>query len=139
MHIGVLRHQLFRPSEPFIADQVRTMRKTDASYLGRVIEGAVPVGADVRLFAEGTMPGLRYIMAGDTADLVQKCRDLGIELLHSHFGVEGMCSSAAARSLGIPAVTTLHGFDVTYTTRALLKSGSPSWLRYAIGRGSFMR
>jgi glycosyltransferase involved in cell wall biosynthesis len=115
------------------------MKRTDATYVGRVLEGEEPPGSSVRLFSQGVARGLRYLLAGDTSELERKCRDVGIGLLHSHFGVEGLCSQGAARRLDIPAVTTLHGFDATYSRRALLSSRSPSWIRYAVGRERFMR
>jgi glycosyltransferase involved in cell wall biosynthesis len=115
------------------------MASVEAVYLGRELAGPVPEGAAVRLFAESTFAGLRYILGRSSSALVRACRSLDLDVLHSHFGVEGMCSSKAARKMGIPAVTTLHGFDVTHGRRFLASSGSPSWARYALERSRFLR
>lgn len=138
MRIGILRHQLFKPSEPFISDQAASLKSNKHVFLGREISGVQPLNAQVQLFAEDFVEGLSYILAGNVRDLVKKGKSLGIDLMHAHFGVEGLCSLKAARAMDIPAVTTLHGFDVNYSRRALAASMSPSWLRYSLGRARFM-
>jgi len=59
--------------------------------------------------------------------------------VHAHFGPDGLTALDVARRLQIPLVTTLHGYDVSRTGRALLLSGRLSWMRYALGRRRLMR
>jgi glycosyltransferase involved in cell wall biosynthesis len=58
-------------------------------------------------------------------------------LIHAHFGVEGVYALPVARRLGIPLVTTFHGFDATLSTAALLSS--PAWANYPLFRGQLAR
>ena len=44
-----------------------------------------------------------------------------------------------ARALGVPLITHLRGYDVTRSRAALIGSGRPTWIRYALGRGRLMR
>jgi glycosyltransferase involved in cell wall biosynthesis len=58
-------------------------------------------------------------------------------LIHAHFGMEGVYALPLARQLGIPLITTFHGFDATLSTVALL--GSPAWTNYPLFRGRLAR
>jgi glycosyltransferase involved in cell wall biosynthesis len=60
-------------------------------------------------------------------------------LIHAHFGVEGVYALPIARRLGIPLVTTFHGFDASTSPGALLRSGSPSWINYLLFRHRLAR
>src|SRR6201999_1336894 len=58
-------------------------------------------------------------------------------LLHAHFGIEGVYALPVAKRLGIPLITTFHGFDATLSTAALLRS--PAWANYPLFRRSLAR
>ena len=60
----------------------------------------------------------------------------GVAVLHAHFGVEGVYVTPTAKALGVPLVTTLHGFDVTITKKQLIASKKPSWINYVTWRTS---
>lgn len=42
------------------------------------------------------------------------------DVLHAHFGEEGVVAASAARSLGVPLVVTFYGFDATQLARHYL-------------------
>lgn len=133
---AVLRHTLFLPSEQFIPGQAQHL-PMHVTYLARDEIVNAPVGADARAFAPTRSEVMRY-MAGETSSLRRVLSDAGTDLLHAHFGVEGESTWKAAARLGIPHVTTLHGYDATLTDRALLLSKKPAWLRYAARRRPFL-
>jgi glycosyltransferase involved in cell wall biosynthesis len=58
-------------------------------------------------------------------------------LIHAHFGIEGVSALSLAMRLGIPLVTTFHGFDATLKMHAML--GSPAWFRYPLLRRKLAR
>ncbi|MGQ0589537.1 MAG: glycosyltransferase, partial [Sphingosinicella sp.] len=60
-------------------------------------------------------------------------------LVHAHFGPDGLLALPLARALGVPLVTTLHGYDVGRAPRDMLLSGRLSWQRYALLRRRLMR
>ncbi len=58
-------------------------------------------------------------------------------LIHAHFGTDGVVALPLARRLGIPLVTTFHGFDATLSTAALLRS--PAWANFPLHRRELAR
>lgn len=82
---------------------------------------------------------LAYTLAGRPQPLAGALAERGVALLHAHFGPEGAYGARLARAMGVPLVTTLHGFDVTVTKARLLASRKPSWVRYVTGRGALFR
>ncbi len=60
----------------------------------------------------------------------------GVAVLHAHFGVEGVYLAPTAKALGVPLLTTLHGFDVTIAKKQLIASRKPSWINYVTWRTS---
>ncbi|MDH3258950.1 MAG: glycosyltransferase, partial [Deltaproteobacteria bacterium] len=72
-----------------------------------------------------------YTITGRSKRLLREIKSVSPVLLHAHFGVEGVYALSFARSLGIPLVTTFHGFDATVSVWGLVKTGKVSWIRYA--------
>jgi len=132
--IAVFRHNLFRISEPFITQQARQLRRYKPLYLGRMRYGDAPGGADsLALRDRLTLPAIGWQML--TRNPEPYLRLLGNRqpaLIHAHFGIEGVYALPLARRLGIPLVTTFHGFDATLSTAALLTS--PAWANYPLFR-----
>lgn len=137
--IAIFRHQLFKVSEPFITDQARRLEGCDVFYLGRERFGPAPAGTESH--ALGDVPAERTFRARlwqaltrDPRPYLRLMDGRTPDLLHAHFGVEGVYALPIAARLGIPLVTTFHGFDATQTRRALLRSGHPSWCNYLLHR-----
>lgn len=139
--IAIFRHNLFRISEPFITQQAGQLTRYRPFYLGRIRYGAAPAGAAslaIQDFGAGAWPRMAWQMV--TRGTRSFERLLGARrpgLIHAHFGVEGVYALPLARRLGIPLVTTFHGFDATLSTAALLTS--PAWFNYPLFRGRLAR
>jgi colanic acid/amylovoran biosynthesis glycosyltransferase len=58
-------------------------------------------------------------------------------LIHAHFGIEGVYALPLAARLGVPLVTTFHGFDATLSTAGFF--GSPAWAWYPVLRPRLKR
>ena len=140
--IAVFRHNLFRISEPFITQQAGRLRRYKSLYLGRLRYGDAPAGADSLALSDlgGIWPMARIgwqMLSRDPRPyqrLLAGCRPA---LIHAHFGIEGVYALPLAQRLGIPLVTTFHGFDATLSTAALLTS--PAWANYPVFRGRLAR
>jgi colanic acid/amylovoran biosynthesis glycosyltransferase len=135
--IAIFRHNLFRISEPFITQQAQHLQRHKPLYLGRLRFGAPPAGADALaledIYPHWTLPRVGWQML--TRNPEPYVRLLGGHrpaLIHAHFGVEGVYALPLAKRLGIPLVTTFHGFDATLSTPALLTS--PAWANYPLFR-----
>jgi glycosyltransferase involved in cell wall biosynthesis len=53
-------------------------------------------------------------------------------LIHAHFGVDGVAALPLAKKLDVPLLTTFHGYDATTKNSDLLRSKSPTLIRYAL-------
>lgn len=137
--VGVVRHTLFLPSERFIPDQARTIPRWEPILLARDPVRNVPEGVSAQqLPSLGRVGRVAYALGARSAPIERAVRRLGLDLVHAHFGVEGMYSRRGALRAGVPHVVTLHGFDVTYTDEYLRQSRKVSWIRYAAGRSGLL-
>jgi colanic acid/amylovoran biosynthesis glycosyltransferase len=131
----IFRHNLFRISEPFITQQAQRLQRYQPIYMGRLRYGPPPEGA-VSLALQDLPLGLPMVGWQMLSRTPRPFRRLiGARrpaLIHAHFGVEGVYALPLARQLGIPLVTTFHGFDATLSTAALLRS--PAWANYPLFR-----
>ena len=140
--VAIFRHNLFRISEPFIADQAQHLRRYRAFYVGRKRFGLPPDGASSLtledLYKRWKLPRIGWqMLTGDAQPymrLLGRCRP---SLIHAHFGIEGVSALQVAMQLKIPLVTTFHGFDATLKTHVML--GSPAWFRYPLLRRKLAR
>jgi colanic acid/amylovoran biosynthesis glycosyltransferase len=132
--IAVFRHNLFRISEPFITQQAQALRRYRPLYLGRMRYGEAPEGApSLALRDRLSLPAIGWqMLTRDPAPYLELLGDRRPALIHAHFGIEGVYALPLAKALGIPLVTTFHGFDATLSTAALLTS--PAWANYPLFR-----
>jgi len=127
--VAVFRAPLFNASEGFVQAQAAGMTRYEPLVVGLEDKGnAVPALRDRRLLAENPL-GFRL---GRVGPLAARLRAHAPVLVHAHFATDGLLALPLARALGVPLVTTLHGFDVQRSRRALLASGRLSWMRYAL-------
>lgn len=140
--IVIFRHNLFRVSEPFIAEQAQCLQRYRPLYLGRLRYGDPPAGADSfalqDLVRGSPLPLVGWqMLTRDTRPYRRLLDGHRPVLIHAHFGVNGVYALPLARRLGIPLVTSFHGFDATLATPAFL--GSPEWAQYRCLRGRLAR
>lgn len=134
---GVLiyRHQLFKASEVFITQQAQAMERFTPIFVGRKKLGVSPRGFNVVSLEESPLYNhIRLILLRDSRVFLELVKQYKPKLIHAHFGVDGVYALELAHSLGVPLVTTFHGFDVTRTTGSLLFSGRPSLINYVVFR-----
>ena len=107
------------------------MQRYQPLYLGRLRFGAAPVGAASRALADGMrwpIPAVAgQMLSGSATPYLRLLADQRPALIHAHFGVEGVYALPLAARLGVPLVTTFHGFDATLGTAGLL--ANPAWIR----------
>jgi len=140
--VAIFRHNLFRVSEPFIAQQAQRLRRYRPVYVGRWRFGQPPVGAESLALQDlprwKALPCVGWQMiTRDPRPYERLLRGHRPSLIHAHFGIEGVYALPLARRLQIPLVTTFHGFDATLATRALLFS--PAWAHYPLWRRKLAR
>jgi colanic acid/amylovoran biosynthesis glycosyltransferase len=140
--IAVFRHNLFRISETFITQQAGQLRRYRPLYVGRLRYGDAPAGADSLALSDlgGPLPLARIgwqMLTRNPEPYLRLLKGRRPALIHAHFGIEGVYALPVARRLGIPLVTTFHGFDATLSTAALMTS--PAWANYPLFRRRLAR
>jgi colanic acid/amylovoran biosynthesis glycosyltransferase len=135
---AILRHTLLPLSETFISEQIRHLRGVDVVVLGIRFQNRdrfeLPAGHVINpgATAGGLIREILYITTGRSARLDTAIAEEKVDLLHAHFGVEGLYALPFALRHGLPLITTFWGFDATMSRRELLLSGKPAWVRYAL-------
>ena len=135
---AIFRHTLLPLSETFIAEQVRHLRGVDVVVLGIRFQNSdrfeLPAGHVINPDSTpgGLIREILYVTTGRSATLDAAIVGERVDLLHAHFGVEGLYALPFALRHGLPLITTFWGFDATMSRRELLLSGKPAWVRYAL-------
>jgi colanic acid/amylovoran biosynthesis glycosyltransferase len=128
---AIFRSPLFNPSEGFVQAQAAALTRYRPLLVGLEDKGnAVSALADKLLLAERPLS----VRLGAVRALAEQLRPRQPALIHAHFATDGLLALPLARRLGVPLVTTLHGYDVHRSRTHMLLSGRLSWLRYALLR-----
>ena len=120
---AIFRTPLFNASETFVKAQAMGLTRYQPLLLGLEDKGNIPAPLAGRVLLKG---------ASGWRAFAGRARPFAPLFVHAHFGTDGLKALPLARRLGVPLLTTLHGYDVARSRRALLLSGRPSWLRYAL-------
>lgn len=138
----IFRAPLFNASETFVRDHGAALRRYRVLFVG--LEAKESAGcAGPLLLPAGRSESLAFRLAGRVRAMAERLRPLRPALVHAHFATDGLMALPLAEALGVPLVTTLHGHEITRSRGALLRSGRPSGIRYAlfqrrlIERGTF--
>ncbi|BFG76729.1 glycosyltransferase [Paraburkholderia terrae] len=145
MHnVAIYRHQLFKRSEPFIEQQAMHVPGFRPIMIGRERWGSAPAGMASSAISDVTghqavMARTRHAITRHPEPVVELLRPFNVQLIHAHFGVDGVYAERVAACLDVPLVTTFHGFDVTTRLSSMLMSGKPSWANYLLHRRTLAR
>lgn len=137
--VAIFRSPLFNPSETFVQTHAMSLRRFQPLLLGMEDKGNVPASLRERLIApDSPLDRLVFRLLRPPRRLVDRIRARSPALLHAHFGPDGLTALPLARLLGIPLVTTLHGYEVSRSDFRLATSGRLSWIRYALRQRQLM-
>ncbi len=120
----IFRIQLLPRSETFITTQAAALQQFSPFFLGwrRMPGQDLPAGQSWVANEGGTLgrlQELRYRALGPSRSLLQQLRAKNPRLVYAHFALDGFAAMPLARTLNIPLVTALHGYDVTMTDEAI--------------------
>jgi len=135
----VYRDRLFFASERFILNQGEALAAHSPHYVGVRAEPAVAPPADrTTLLRQGSRADLAREVAfklfGRVPASFARLGALAPVVLHAHFGPDGVRAIPIARRLGIPLITTFHGFDATVSDDGLRAAAALSMRRYPANR-----
>lgn len=134
----MFRAPVFNASETFVAAQAAGLQRYQPLVVGLEDKGHVPEALAGRvMLADGAVERLAVRLGhwGRLGEAVAAARPA---LIHAHFGPDGVLALPLARRLGVPLVTTLHGYEVNRSPGRMLASGRLSWLRYVLRRKRLM-
>jgi colanic acid/amylovoran biosynthesis glycosyltransferase len=133
--VAIFRSPLFNASETFVQAHGEGLERYRALFVGLEDKGHARPGLEHRrIFAASRWESLALRLLGNGGAMARRLADRDVRLVHAHFGTDGLLALPIARQLGVPLVTTLHGYDVSVSTARLLASGRLSWMRYALLR-----
>jgi colanic acid/amylovoran biosynthesis glycosyltransferase len=129
---AIFRSPLFNASETFVQTHAASLRRYRALVVGLQRKGGVRPELRDRLLVATAGEAAALRLLGMADGLARRVAAERPRLVHAHFATDGLLALPLAQALGVPLVTTLHGFDVARSRAALLRSGRLSWMRYAL-------
>jgi colanic acid/amylovoran biosynthesis glycosyltransferase len=137
--VAVFRSAVFNASERFIQDQAAALTRWRPLVVGLERKGELLPRLREAIVANGVGERVAFHLRGRGGRIETELRDAKPTLIHAHFGTDGLLVLPLARALGVPLITSLRGYDVTRSDGALLRSGRPIWMRYALGKKRLQR
>ncbi|MBD2119888.1 glycosyltransferase [Trichocoleus sp. FACHB-262] len=143
----IYRDLLLPYSETFIPAQVESLTAYTGFYVGtsRTANAAalIPVDRSLTLSDRVASPAV-WKMVLKLGGVVQSqwlrsLQELSAELIHAHFGIDGIWGLFLARKLGLPLVVTFHGNDATGMDRYSSGHVRVNPLDFLFQRGQFFR
>jgi len=141
--VALVRNIFLPYSETFIHDELRHHERYEATVFARQWCNAERFPGH-RVIAIERIPDRRhplasllYNLTGRSRGHERALRDGGFDLVHAHFGHNGIQGMQLARRQRLPLVVSLHGRDVT-----LLMGRSryaPEWWHYLLGYRALFR
>ncbi|HEX8666754.1 MAG TPA: glycosyltransferase [Allosphingosinicella sp.] len=136
---ATFRSRLFNASEGFVQAQAARLTRYRPVVAGLHHIGNVRAELQDRLLlAASASERLRFQLLGAVGPMAARLRPFSPSVIHAHFGTDGLLALPLARSLGVPLVTTLRGYDLNLSRARLLSSGKATWIRYALRRRRLM-
>lgn len=110
----IFRQQLLPYSETFIPAQTRWLERYEPYFIGlSTIKGLQLPAERTLILGGGRLAASRYKLCGTAPEFIARLRALRPALVHAHFEDGGVYGLPLARALGVPMVTTFHGYDAT--------------------------
>lgn len=137
--VAIFRSAVFNASERFIQDQAVALTRWRPLVVGLERKGEILPRLREAIVAKGAGERVAFHLRGRGGRIEAELRAARPALLHAHFGTDGLLILPLARALGVPLITSLRGYDVSRSDGALLKSGRPIWIRYALRQKRLQR
>lgn len=115
--VAIYTHTLLPVSQTFVRDQAMALSGWNPILIGRRREkaGLDLSGLRTEIVNEtGGQAGraLRFWRQRPDPNLLRLLRELGVRLVHAHFGTNATDIWPTIKAAGLPMVVTLHGYDI---------------------------
>jgi glycosyltransferase involved in cell wall biosynthesis len=125
-----LRSELLPLTETFIAAQAAALRRYEPGFAGQRRICGLDLPTVIGTVSDGSGTGGRLMRDlhrrfGRSQRLHAAVQDWQPDLLHAHFATDAACFLPLARTMNVPLMVTLHGYDVgcTDAAHARVRSG----------------
>lgn len=144
----IYRDQLLPYSETFIPAQCEAYGTYQSLYVGSSTISPSPqtlpqercLTLDQRKPAPSAWKTVYKLTGYANHQWIQCIKARSPQLIHAHFGLDGVLAMPLARRLNLPMVVTFHGFYATAQPESGNDGSNPLfWLDYVNKRGSFFR
>ena len=134
--VCIYRTTIPHPSETFVLEQAKKLSKYDYRFCART---QLSDQSDYKISAIGGCKNNKlkqhlFALTNFPFLLPSEIRNGKFNLIHAHFGTDGVMVIPLAEKLKIPLVVTFHGFDATTSLNSMIFSGKPYLMRYAAMR-----
>jgi glycosyltransferase involved in cell wall biosynthesis len=115
----IFRGRLLAPSETFIVEQARALRRYNPVLVGlRRTEPYLRHSLPEVVLRDGSgtsdkIASRAFLHAPLAPGFFRRLRAVNPSILHAHFAVDGAQTLPIAKALGLPLIVSLHGSDVT--------------------------
>lgn len=123
-NIGIYRRVFPLKSEAFIKEQTHNLLRYQPTFITNTLITEIPF-QNISL-SQSDFLGIKQslFLLTRSSYLFRKLLPVGkIDLIHAHFGPDGVYAMALAEKLKIPFLVTFHGYDITISRRALWRKG----------------
>lgn len=121
--VGIFKLSFSAGSEPFVTEQARNLSRYSPIFLIGKLSGPFSF-PHVSLCKDGIGRFRKELFfltrSGSAFRGFPEIR--AVRVLHAHFGIDGVYALGIARDLGIPLITTFHGYDITTNPINFLRS-----------------
>jgi glycosyltransferase involved in cell wall biosynthesis len=140
-NVGIFRSVFQFPSETFISEQAEHLVNYKPKYVcRRSLQANYPSNRIIPTGLRQTrLIDLIYAVTADPWWFGCQNSLRSLDLMHAHFGPDGVYAMELCEDLSIPLIVTFHGFDITSSAGALLKSFKPSSINYLLRRHQLSR
>lgn len=144
----IYRDQLLPYSETFIPAQGEAYETYQSFYVGSSTVPNAPqtlprdrcLTLDQCKPAPGVWKTVYKLVGYANKQWIQQIEAISPQLIHAHFGLDGVLAMPLARRLNLPLMVTFHGFYATTQPEPGNDGSTPLfWLDYVNRRGSFFR
>lgn len=123
-NIGIYRRVFPLRSEAFIKEQTQNLLQYRPTFITSTLVNEIPFPS-ISL-SQSDFLGIKQslFLLTRSSRLFQCFSNLKeVDLIHAHFGPDGVYAMALAEKLNIPFLVTFHGYDITISRKALWRKG----------------
>lgn len=128
--VGIFRMVYPSPSEVFIREQALAFNRYTPAFFGRDAGALEECEKKYSFFLQEkgrkSLSAVLFTLARHSLILKKELAKLRPDIIHAHFGPDGVMILPTARRLGLPLIVTFHGFDAQMSRQALLQSRMPT-------------